>query len=152
MEKENIVLLENVMRIMHKTFLFMSKPRTFGTKYKLYTSEIHVINVIGRNPGIKITEVAKILGITKGAIPKIIKKLVDKNLACRYQRPDNKKEIYLELTFEGELAFKEHEDFHKRINQAVIQNFRRLGKKEKDFIEALILEIETSLDKIAEEE
>ena len=51
-------------------------PKYFGINQKLYPSEIHMIYAIGKHPGINVTDLAKFLGITKGAVPKMIKKLI----------------------------------------------------------------------------
>src|SRR5271157_3776865 len=52
-----------------------SKPRKFGTENDLSGSEIHLIEVVGQNEGLSVTDLAKRLGITKGAISQTLKKL-----------------------------------------------------------------------------
>ena len=45
-------------RIINKASSVMTEPRHFGTDDVLYASEIHMLDVIGRNPGINVTEIA----------------------------------------------------------------------------------------------
>jgi len=145
-------LLETMMRIMNKTFSVMSEPRKFGTENVLYASEIHMLDVIGRNAGINVTEIADKLGITKGAVPKIIRKLIKKDLIYRYQSPNNKKIVQFNLTDKGQTAFQQHSEFHQKVNSDMIQHFSALSQEKFLFLNDIMTEIEEHLDKIKHEE
>lgn len=80
---------------------------------ELYPSEIHTLVFIQDNNEINMTQIALRLGVTKGAIFKIIEKLEQKELLSRYKRPDNNKNTYFELSKKGLLAYEGHEKFHK---------------------------------------
>lgn len=144
-------LLETLTRIMNKTSSVMAEPRNFGTEHMLYTSEIQMVNVIGRTPGINVTEIADKLGITKGAVPKIIRKLIQKELIFRYQSSNNKKVIHFELTDKGKIAFQQHIEFHQKVNNGIIQHFGAMSPEEFCFLNDLMVEIEEHLDKIKQE-
>lgn len=55
-----------------------NKQRSYGTDALLSRAEIHTIAAVGDKPGINITALADILGITKGAASQMIYKLVEK--------------------------------------------------------------------------
>ena len=135
-------------RIINKASSVMTEPRHFGTDDVLYASEIHMLDVIGRNPGINVTEIADKLGITKGAIPKIIRKLMHKDLIYRYQMIDNKKIVLFKLTDKGHTAFQHHIEFHQKFDNGIIQRLDSLSKTELLFLHEIMSEIEQYVDKI----
>ncbi len=76
-------------------------------------SEVHCIEYIGKNPDSNVTKLAETFYMTRSAISKITKKLMDKGCIESYQKPDNKKEIYFRLTEKGTEVFNIHEELHK---------------------------------------
>ncbi len=105
-------------------------PKDFGISYKLYPSEIHMIHAIAQNPGANVTTLAKFLGITKGAIPKMIKKLKSKGLVESFRSIENKKELFLKLTAEGKKAHKGYLKYHEARNELLKKYYSRLTKEE----------------------
>ena len=85
---------------------------SFGTGVLMYRREIHTIQSIGKNPGINVTNLAEQMGVTKGAVSQIIKKLIKKGLVRKTHAPGNVKEIVPELTELGWTGFHNHEKFH----------------------------------------
>ncbi|MBN1531785.1 MAG: MarR family transcriptional regulator [Spirochaetes bacterium] len=121
-------------------------PRDFGTGDPLYPSEIHMVQAIGRRPGINVTELAGHLGITKGAVPKMVRRLEKKRLVRRYRDGDNRKEIHLELTRSGIAAYRGHERFHTEIDAVIL---RLMNSMSSDTI-AAVREVFIQLDEYAE--
>jgi len=148
MDNQSQNVIEIMTRIINKASLVMKEPRHFGTDDVLYTSEIHMLDVIGRNPGINVTELADKLGITKGAVPKIIRKLIHKELISRYQATDNKKIVQFKLTEKGRTAFQYHIEFHQKFDSGIIQKLNSLSKRELLFLNDIMAEIEQYIDKI----
>jgi DNA-binding MarR family transcriptional regulator len=100
-------------------------PVQYGTKQNLYHSERHVLDNIGDNPGMNVTEFAGSMGVTKGAISQVLKKLEAKGVARRYKKSTNEKEVFVELTKNGKEIYKEH----KKINeQTIIPLYQELQK------------------------
>ena len=89
-----------------------SPSLSFGTGVLMYRREIHTIQAIGRNPGINVTALAEYMGVTKGAVSQIIKKLNKKGLVRKTHATGNAKEAILELTDLGWIGFHNHEKFH----------------------------------------
>lgn len=85
---------------------------SFGTGVSMYRREIHTIQAIGRNPGINVTTLAEYMGVTKGAVSQVIKRLSKKGLVRKTHTSDNAKEVVLGLTELGWIGFHNHEKFH----------------------------------------
>jgi DNA-binding MarR family transcriptional regulator len=148
MHSQSKTVHEIMIRIINKASSLMTEPRTFGIDELLYTSEIHMVDVIGRNPGINVTEIAQKLGITKGAIPKIIRKLIQKGLINRYQSKDNKRIVQFELTDKGQIAFQQHIEFHRKFDNSIIQTFDSVSEQNLRFLNEIMSEVEQHIDKI----
>lgn len=76
-------------------------------------SEIHTISAINNLENPNVTEIARQLDMTRGAISKITKKLLEKNLIEAYTIPDNKQKIFFRLTVAGQELYHEHEKRHR---------------------------------------
>lgn len=148
MNNQSERIMEIMTRIINKASALMTEPRFFGTEDMLYASEIHMLDVIGKNPGINVTEIADKLGITKGAVPKIIRKLVDKDLICRYQTKDNKRMVLFELTDKGQIAFQCHIEWHQKFDNGIIQKLDSLDSSKLLFLNDIMADIEEYVDKI----
>jgi DNA-binding MarR family transcriptional regulator len=88
-------------------------PVDYGIGKNLYHSERHMLDAIGNNPGMNISELAGDQGVTKGAVSQIVKKLEGKQLIQRYKQAENDKEVFIELTELGEEIFSKHQ----RVNE-----------------------------------
>ena len=65
-------------RVLHKYMRLEEMPFTYGDGIRLTQREIHVIDTIGTNPDINMTQLAEMHGITKGAVSQMIYRLLDK--------------------------------------------------------------------------
>ncbi len=148
MHKQSTSIHEIMIRIINKASSIMTEPRNFGIDETLYASEIHMLDVIGKNPGINVTEIAVKLGITKGAIPKIIRKLMQKDLIYRYQSKDNKRIGHFKLTAKGHIAFQQHIEFHQKFDNIIIQTFNSASETDLHFLNDIMSEIEQHINKI----
>lgn len=95
-------------------------------------SEVHCIESIGKNIDPNVTKLAESLYMTRGAISKLTKKLMDKGLIESYQRSDNKKEIYFRLTEQGKVIYKIHEELHKEFQERDKVVFEQVTDEEFD--------------------
>ncbi|QHT61488.1 MarR family transcriptional regulator [Paenibacillus lycopersici] len=78
-------------------------------------SEVHCIEHIGRHADSNVTKLAESFYMTRSAISKMTKKLMDKGLIESYQKAENKKEIYFRLTEQGQAVDKIHEELHREF-------------------------------------
>lgn len=142
---------EKFIRLAAKIHEGMHRPYHFGTKDLLYASEIHIVDLIGRNPKINVSEIAARLGVQKSAIPKVVRKLVDKGLVVRSVSPRNRKMIELELTALGWVAYQAHITYHKTINRDLIDHFNHCSEAEMAFFDRILTEIEQGIDAILQQ-
>lgn len=80
-------------------------------------SEVHCIEFIEKIEDPNVTKLAESLYMTRGAISKLTKKLINKGLIESYQKPVNKKEIYFRLTEQGKVIYKIHEELHTEFRE-----------------------------------
>lgn len=85
-------------------------------------SSLHVLDVVqAHDEGIKGIDIARKLGITKGAVSKITRKLLAQGLIRNVQRPDNLKEIYYLATPLGAELAELHRLFHEEQDKKALQ-------------------------------
>lgn len=97
-------------------------------------SEIHCVAHIGKDKGSNVTKLAASFDMTRGAISKLTKKLAKKGLIESYQKPDNKKEIYFQLTERGKVIYNIHEEMHREFRDRDRPFFERVTEEELDVI------------------
>ena len=92
--------------------------RKMEDSLKGYTSsEVHCIEYIEKNKDSNVTKLADYFYMTRGAISKLTKKLIKKELIESYQKSDNKKEIYFRLTEKGRAVYDIHEKLHNEFSE-----------------------------------
>ena len=128
-------LFESFLRLVNKYNGLGKHPMTYGTQNKFYHSERHMLDIVGDDPGLNITEFAKAAGVTKGAISQVVSKLEKKVALKRFKSNDNDKEIRLGLTQQGERIYAHHQS----VNEETINHlWRELKKHPEDNIVFLI--------------
>jgi DNA-binding MarR family transcriptional regulator len=114
MNNELQTLIDLFLKILHLYSIIGRKPKDYGTGDLLYFTEIHTITVVARNDEVNMTQLAEIMGVTKGAISQTIRKLSHKNLILK-TNINNRKEINIRLSEKGIKVFKAQESFQKEI-------------------------------------
>lgn len=95
-------------------------------------SEVHCIESIGRNEDSNVTKLAESFYMTRSAISKLTKRLIEKGLIESYQKPDNRKEIYFRLTEQGKTIYKIHEELHKESQERDKAVFEQVTEEQYD--------------------
>lgn len=95
-------------------------------------SETQCIDAIGRIELPNVTKISEQMGMTRGAISKMTKKLLAKDVIEKFTLDTNKKEIYFRLTSEGQLLFEEHEKRHQLWEKRDTEFLNRYPKGEVD--------------------
>ncbi len=144
-------LMRLIGMIMNKITTLEKLPRDFGTGDKLFPSEIHTIQAIGQHPGINMTDLASMLGISKPAVAQIVGKIVKKKLVERYNGSHNRKEVRARLTESGESAFRGHQEFHARMDTVFLDRLRRLKSREFGVLSELARDMALYFDQVLEE-
>lgn len=95
------------------------KARTFGTDHELFLAEIHLIDFIGRSEDCCISDIAKSLHVTKGAVSQMVKKLERKGYLAKAGDPENRVRVIVQLTQKGGRAFREHCRYHRELDEKI---------------------------------
>lgn len=109
-------------------------------------SEVHCIEYIGRNIDSNVTKLAESFFMTRGAISKLTKKLIEKGLIESYQKQDNKKEIYFRLTEQGKVIYKIHEELHQEFQERDKAVFEQVTEEQFDSMLSLVEKYSRHLD------
>jgi len=111
--------LELMARFVERMDSSHAPGETYGTGVPVHRAEIHVIKALGDHPGIQVTELARRLGITKGAISQTIARLVAKELVVKAQSAKDGRSFDLKLTKTGRAGYRHHEKIHEDIHTFV---------------------------------
>ncbi|GFP75484.1 MarR family winged helix-turn-helix transcriptional regulator [Clostridium fungisolvens] len=110
------------------------------------SSEIHCIEYIGGNEDPNVTKLGEAFYMTRGAISKLTKKLIQKGLIESYQKPDNKKEVYFRLTKKGQELYKVHDELHKEFQDRDKPIFEQVTEDQFDSMLRFIEKYSNHLD------
>lgn len=110
------------------------KSSKYGTDTELYRIEIHLIQVIGNNPGMHLIDIANIFNLTKGAISQTLKRLEKKGMIYKQVYESNRTKILIYLTEKGKIAHKTHIDGHREKDKALYEFFEKLSDNQVDII------------------
>lgn len=92
---------------------FSGISRDYGVDVMMTEQEIHTLGYICKSPGISVTELAKQLQRTKGAISQMANKLEDKKFIIRSKNEENKKTVLLFPTDSGKKADTKHRAYDR---------------------------------------
>lgn len=114
-------------------------------------SEIHMIVAIEDTEFPNVTGISQAMHMTRGAISKIAKRLIENGLIESYMVEGNNQKVFFKLTTKGQELYREHEIRHNlwlERDNAFLQNY---SKEELDDIRQFMLDFNNYLaDKIAE--
>ncbi len=143
---------DEVVGLMHRVVGRMAaldeQAHDFGTGDRLYRAEIHTVQAIGDLPGISVTGLAEHLGVTKGAVSQMLRKLCDKRLVSKEYAPGSQRERRLLLTQRGARARAGHEALHQRMVEIVRQRFGRHLKERMGMFRDVFTELDEILDRL----
>lgn len=117
MNKDLMQLVESFYQITGKINKMRNNLISFDGTEPLNTAAIHLIDVIGKHPDYNATEIADVLGNTKGAVSQMTSKLENKGLIQRKHSEVSDKEITFTLTESGQKVFDGHEKLHDKLYQ-----------------------------------
>lgn len=86
----------------------------------LSVTEMHIIEAIGMDREMTMTEVANDLDITVGTLTTAINRLIKKEYVERRRIEEDRRVVLIKLTDKGEEAFKSHAKFHDDMIKSVI--------------------------------
>ncbi|WP_160692298.1 MarR family transcriptional regulator [Clostridium sp. C2-6-12] len=150
MNKEEQVKMR--FRELYNKMAWLNKLKMEDSLKGYKSSEVHYIECIGRNIDSNVTKLADSLYMTRGAISKMTKKLINKGIIESYQKPDNKKEIYFKLTEKGQEIYKVHERLHKEFEERDKAVFEQVTEEQFDsmlnFVEKYSKHLDAEIKKL----
>ncbi|MDR3288807.1 MAG: MarR family transcriptional regulator [Peptococcaceae bacterium] len=130
MNKKEQVLLN--FRDVFNKLAWLNKMKMEDRLKEYKPSEAHCLEYIGQNADANVTRLASSFYMTRGAISKLTKKLLEKKLIDSYQKPDNKKEIYFRLTAQGKAIYKIHAELHQEFQERDKAVFEQITEEQFD--------------------
>ncbi|MEX1376976.1 MAG: MarR family transcriptional regulator [Eubacteriales bacterium] len=97
---------------------------------KLSRTEIHILEIVGDEPGSILTDIANKLYITKATVSVSVNGLVKKELLKRMHLENDKRKQGLFLTDEGKKCYSSHAQFHNQLIEALMNDFKLNEKEE----------------------
>lgn len=82
--------------------------------------DMHVIEAVGTGKGRNMSSIAKSLNITVGSLTTAMNSLVRKKYVERTRSDKDRRVVFVHLTEKGRKAYQHHEDYHRRMTQAVL--------------------------------
>lgn len=133
--------------IMGLTRQLEQSPKRFGTDTLLSHSEIHLIEIIGDNQDLSVTDLSRCLSVTKGAVSQALKRLGRKGFTLKRTDPDNLSRMIVELTSKGQTAYWAHKHWHETMDGGFAKYMDELGTKESDIILTFLEKVEDFLSR-----
>lgn len=141
-----MTFFENVYRIINKYNQKTRNAKCYGTTDLLYPAEVHMIEIIGTYEGITTTKLAEKLGITKGAVSQITRKLLDKEMIVKEPAGEKSNEVRIFLTEKGRVVFDYHRDKHQDMLNKIELIMADLSEENKAVMTKVIAVMEETLD------
>lgn len=137
---------ENTYRLINKYNQKTKTAKQYGTDDLLYSAEVHMIEMIGSYEKITTTKLAEILGITKGAVSQITRKLLEKNLIEKAPSNEKSNEIFISLTDKGRIVYSYHRGMHEDMLRKIDLVLCDIPDEGKKALDKIIQVIDESLD------
>jgi DNA-binding MarR family transcriptional regulator len=138
-------LIDLFLKILHLYSVIERKPKDYGTGDLLFFTEIHTIVMVGNNREINMTRLAELMGVTKGAISQMIRKLVHKNLILK-TNTTNKKEFNLKLSHKGVIVYKGQESFQKELFTFAGPLYEQASPEDRELVKRLFVAITNNME------
>ena len=85
-------------------------------------NDMHIIEAVGLSGENTMSMVAKKMGITAGSLTTSVNGLVNKKYVVRQRSDQDRRVIFLRLTGKGVKAYEHHQEYHRQMTDAVLNN------------------------------
>jgi DNA-binding MarR family transcriptional regulator len=141
--KNNAELYQNIITAPHD---FKAGDQTIS----LFPSELKTLEIIGKTPGINLTQLSIELDISKSAVSKCTGKMLEKSLISKKPSPTNVRQVQFFLSEEGKPAFEQYLQLQKDLFKPLSNAFEPLTGEDADMLLAFLNSISKNLNEIAE--
>lgn len=144
-EKNTEMDTPSILRLIEKVER-IRKSSVYDAGYvTIMASEMDTIKAIGDNEPIYVTELAKKLRVTKGAVSQQLTKLEKKGLIIKKVDEENAAKRAISLTSLGRRMYERHDQFHKELNLFVESLLQSASEESRQFLEMFIEKISGKL-------
>jgi len=146
----------NTFNAIHEKFIRIVKlyeklektPRTYGTDELFTSAEMHMLENLGDNhESLSVTDLAKLLDITKGAVSQNLKKSEIKGLTMKQEDPENSSRLIVRLTSKGKAAYYAHRYWHETMDGGYKDYFVNLEEDKILFLLEFMTRVEDFLNR-----
>ena len=114
--------INNLMVHLFNDILKLEENAVITEEFKdLTNNDMHIIEAVGLGEGSNMSMIARKLGITVGSLTTSMNSLVNKKYVVRERSEADRRIVYIRLTPKGEKAYRHHEEFHKKMVEAVVE-------------------------------
>lgn len=131
-------IIEKYMLLVEKISNTTKAHKSFGTDVNIYRTEIHVIHLIGDRREIYISEISRLIGVTKGTVSQIVKRLESKELVRKFVDESNLTRQLVSLTEKGMTAYEAHVDYHHRKHEEMERFLCSLSGEHREVLDAFL--------------
>lgn len=85
-------------------------------------NDMHVIEAIGLDQPKNMSTIAKALSVTVGTLTIAMNSLVKKGYVVRERGVEDRRVVYISLSERGRKAYLHHQDFHRRMIDAILKD------------------------------
>lgn len=149
---EESYMLELLIRIFEKYDILIGLESAINFEGLNY-SEVHTLDLIGSAEDVNGILLSKKMNMTKGALSKITKKLLEKGLIESYKKLGNKKELYFKLSESGKIIYEKHRRIHEEGIERDKELFSSFSQEERNvilrFMDKTIEDIDLKIDAVS---
>ena len=115
--------LNDVLVNLFRDIMELEEQAIITQEYQDITNnDMHVIEAIGVGEPKNMSTIAKLLSVTVGTLTIAMNSLVKKGYVIRERGKEVRRVVYISLSEKGLRAYRHHEEFHRQMIEAVLEN------------------------------
>ena len=115
--------LNDVLVNLFRDIMELEEQAIITQEYQDITNnDMHVIEAIGVGEHKNMSTIAKLLSVTVGTLTIAMNSLVKKGYVIRERGKEDRRVVYISLSEKGLRAYRHHEEFHRQMIEAVLEN------------------------------
>ena len=115
--------LNDVLVNLFRDIMELEEQAIITQEYQDITNnDMHVIEAIGVKEPKNMSTIAKQLSVTVGTLTIAMNSLVKKGYVIRERGKEDRRVVYISLSEKGLRAYSHHEEFHRQMIEAVLEN------------------------------
>ena len=115
--------LNDVLVNLFRDIMELEEQAIITQEYQDITNnDMHVIEAIGVGEPKNMSTIAKLLSVTVGTLTIAMNSLVKMGYVIRERGKEDRRVVYISLSEKGLRAYRHHEEFHRQMIEAVLEN------------------------------